>query len=646
MLLYPNEWLALPDGRRYQGETLENSNVPHGLGIITLDDYLHFYVGEFVNGKKHGRGFTLTHKKWEAVESVWVNGTYEEVMATAEFDSCGRVIHTDRVGHYENQTVHHEQWIKDCDGIWADDSFIKPCDPDALKRTPWKWAMTLYDYNSNGSPIVKYADAFTKHIADAEPDGGYSFNGRAYVTVFDNEHLLFCERNGHVFKLGLDETHDYHIGWFWHSVHLCLDEPRYDEMFYNMQFDELITEALTFSTVMSDKAATYFLRVFYMYINVFMLSDETIELIRRAADEGNRYAQFAYGRYHSIMNVDNDSIAKSVHYHQLAHEQGLYDATAALSLAWDNGYMGLVNRSKAKQLLLEALEHESNFAATIQLRSLIYGKNGSKPQPEVAVEVIKGLKDRDAKAKMPSGIWQYFFALALNELCKNDEARNYFSHAARMGVVDAWYDLAQLKLEYNNDGTIANLTEYREALSEGAKHHNADCLSMLAAIEFDEFPNLSDEEQTESYGAEIVAMCEKSYSMGNSYAAIMLGDIYFYGALKQTEDNEAAWMWYARAALRNERIAYEKMYAMVQDEFINASQSFCDQLALNGTRFGSKILLAETIKAYKQGRLTEYAAEIEQYYYPLVNSDDFSLDEPDENSPEPPDDDGRYDAWV
>ena len=74
MNLYPKDWLALPDGRRYQGETLENSSIPHGLGIVTLGDDHHFYVGEFAYGKRHGRGFLLTHKEWEAVESVWVTG--------------------------------------------------------------------------------------------------------------------------------------------------------------------------------------------------------------------------------------------------------------------------------------------------------------------------------------------------------------------------------------------------------------------------------------------------------------------------------------------------------------------------------------------------------------------------------------------
>ena len=112
MRLEPEQWLTLPDGRRYQGETDEVTNMPDGLGIITCEDFNHFYVGEFRDGKRCGRGFLLTHEQWSAVEPVWVNGSYEEVMATAEFDSCGRVIHTDRVGHYENRNIQHEAWKK------------------------------------------------------------------------------------------------------------------------------------------------------------------------------------------------------------------------------------------------------------------------------------------------------------------------------------------------------------------------------------------------------------------------------------------------------------------------------------------------------------------------------------------------------
>ena len=91
------------------------------------------------------------------------------------------------------------------------------------------------------------------------------------------------------------------------------------------------------------------------------------------------------------------------------------------------------------------------------------------------------------------------------------------------------------------------------------------------------------------------------------------------------------------------------MFAMIHDHYIDAELSFVDNLALNGARLGSKKLLAETVMAYSHGHLTEYAAEIEKYYCPVFDSDDFTLDDTyddDDETPEPPDDDGRFDAWA
>ena len=172
---------------------------------------------------------------------------------------------------------------------------------------------------------------------------------------------------------------------------------------------------------------------------------------------------------------------------------------------------------------------------------------------------------------------------------------------------------------------------------------------MLAAIEHDEYTKLSDEQHTEELAAGIVDMFEKAYSWGDSYAAVMLGNIFYYGDTNQEENDNAAFSWYAKAALWDCSEAYEKMFAMVHDHYIDAELSFVDNLALNGARLGSKKLLAETVMAYTHGRLTEFAAEIEQYYCPIFDSDDFTIDDTsndDNDTPEPPDDDGRFDAWA
>ena len=59
MILYPNKWILLPDGKRYQGEIDTATGLPHGLGMMALDATT-FYAGEFSNGKRHGRGFLIT----------------------------------------------------------------------------------------------------------------------------------------------------------------------------------------------------------------------------------------------------------------------------------------------------------------------------------------------------------------------------------------------------------------------------------------------------------------------------------------------------------------------------------------------------------------------------------------------------------
>ena len=37
MILYPDKWILLPDGKRYQGEIDKATGLPHGLGMMALD---------------------------------------------------------------------------------------------------------------------------------------------------------------------------------------------------------------------------------------------------------------------------------------------------------------------------------------------------------------------------------------------------------------------------------------------------------------------------------------------------------------------------------------------------------------------------------------------------------------------------------
>lgn len=360
MILYPDKWILLPDGKRYQGEIDKATGLPHGLGMMALDATT-FYAGEFSNGKRHGRGFLITLEVEEKEGQRWVRGTYEEVMATAEFDSCGRVVHCDRVGHSVPCMVRYEKWVKSNDGTWASDVFVAPADLSALHGKPWKWAETTYKsvrYRDN-SPNP-FATEFKNQIREARRDGTYSFNGKAYVTVYDDNHLLFCDTYGHVFVLAPGEEHyydDMSLGPENKERHIfsLRIAPDYCWLMENGGYNEIIENALADGGPKSEAERIYFLRVFYTRHCIFKLSAQSLDLIERAANNGNSYAQFAYGRYHIVVKPCEDSATISIDYFKKAQAGGVADATASLAEAWRYGDAGTVNHELFDQLLEEAL---------------------------------------------------------------------------------------------------------------------------------------------------------------------------------------------------------------------------------------------------------------------------------------------------
>ena len=641
MILYTERWMQLPDGRRYQGECDETTHLPQGLGIIAIDKD-HFYVGEFKQGKRHGRGFIIYHEVYSRKEQVWVSGSYEEVMATAEFDSCGRVVHCDPVGRYVLQTVTHENWNKLQDGIWDDDNFISPVDLSPLKQNPWKWAETIYTHtdfydNKPGSPST-----FNNNISSARKDGSYSFNGKAFVTVYDDSHLMFCDRYGHVFILGDNEEYHYDVMWSDGTIRerrnfmLRINEPDYKMLLEKNQFDELIAYTLGASNDMTPKASTCFLRIFYFRNNIFKLSKESIKIIKQAAGYGNIYAQFAYGRYHIVVKPTPKSIALSLQLFTAAHEKGLADATASLAEAWRYGDYQMVNHEKADQMLANAMEMQSEYAVVLRLKELIYGTAIKEGNAEEALKMAKSqLYDNPNECKYNSA-WLYYMALAYINLGNKKDGENYLGHATNDDFLDSWVDLAILRGHIDENGEITDSVAYIDTLREGAKRGGLESRLFLAWKEIEEFNNLPSDQQTEQVANELITELEECYRHGSRAAAECLGDIYYNGYCLQSQDMDKAWEWYEKAAKWDLPSAYEKLYDMVYYHDKDLDLHEHDMLALKGARLGSRHLLDQTVIIHTYGRLEEYAEEIETYYDPIFDA------EPDEA----PDDDGRFDAWA
>lgn len=204
LAIYPKDWIQIMDGyaagKRYVGG-LTYSGRPDGFGIIELKRNT-YYVGQFENGQAYGRGFLLTHKTWKEKQTVTYQGTYEEIMATAEFDSCGRVIHCEPVYHTKEVEETVERWQIDNDGIWSMDKLQKELKHDILKSDAWKEAKLSYStmevYQNFESHAPRYS---TRPLSEREEDGSLMLEDYCFITPFDNTSLLVLPHSGAPFRL-------------------------------------------------------------------------------------------------------------------------------------------------------------------------------------------------------------------------------------------------------------------------------------------------------------------------------------------------------------------------------------------------------------------------------------------------------------
>lgn len=216
------------------------------------------------------------------------------------------------------------------------------------------------------------------------------------------------------------------------------------EMFVQGSFDALVANALPTAEEDAD-AARYFLRVFTVTPNLFLLSRQSIELIEEYADRDDRFALFALGRYRLCTMTKPDSLGEACGYIRRAHALGLPEATAEMAQMYDYGDFGLVDRAAARALLDEALERNCDYAAEIYLKNLIFGKNGYEADLQKALAII-GERLANDIGRLGAGeenpMWYYLKGCCECNTEGYPAAVGNFRKAAEMGVIMAWADVA------------------------------------------------------------------------------------------------------------------------------------------------------------------------------------------------------------
>lgn len=202
-------WKVLPDKRRYLGSVDPVTGLPDGIGVLT-DDRLHFYVGDLRQGKRHGRGYVVFHEVTKKKVRRFVHYTYEQVMSTAEFDSCGRVIHTGPAGHMIDDVETTERWVKQQDGFWEDDQLVREFPADALAGEPWCRLMLVKRQYHNGK---LYFGPYRTPI-NTTVEGSIKLNGyQHFISPYDESALLMMSLSGAPLLVRMGQDNYYELSW-------------------------------------------------------------------------------------------------------------------------------------------------------------------------------------------------------------------------------------------------------------------------------------------------------------------------------------------------------------------------------------------------------------------------------------------------
>ena len=398
----------------------------------------------------------------------------------------------------------------------------------------------------------------------------------------------------------------------------------YFEHFNRGDFDAVIQSTLPVVTT-DERAREAFLRVFVAKENLFLLSDETIGMLKAAADKKNPYAMYALGRWYSLTLPDENSTDRSLELFGAAYEAGLPEAGAALSLAWTFGDFGEVDKEKAQDFLNEALDNNSILAVWLALRRVIFGFEDMEANPEQALRFIEEYIAYDAKREMPeNGLWYFLRGCATEELKGRTAALADYERARDLGVIQAYFWIAFIR-GYEDGEELLHDEDYYHALEEGVEHSDRDSIyasAMVLINNYDEQPDDAPVERLERLESQILELLETAASLGQATAIVTMGDMYREGDYGVEPNIKRAYGLYAMAACYEDTDAFERIWDMMDSGEVEASEEEKDYFALRGTRLDSEKLKAETLKAYRAGRLEDYKEEIEKYYLPTSQTTD------------------------
>lgn len=349
---------------------------------------------------------------------------------------------------------------------------------------------------------------------------------------------------------------------------------------------------------------------------VFALSEEQIEKLKKSDD---KYDQYLLGRWYWLTVPEKDAEKKAETLFRKSADAGCADALFSLAQFYRLGVGHQVDFDEYVRLRDEARSKGSLYAEIFYCVDVTNG-TACEANPSKAIALIK---ERIEAEENPDPEWYDALGWAYFKDGQKSKAEKMFAISVKKGYSKAY------------EGYLC-MSPTRGRIVKARK---AGCgLAYLFDLdgEYENF-EIASEVQKETYHAVLKNNYETALLLGQTLGAYYLADAYYKGTYGFPKDDHLAWKYAYRGGELADSQCYALLYEMITDgrapkEF---GQNEADFFLLQSLRNGNSDVLNEVVGIYDQGRLQEYADEIERYYIPLYDE-----------QLEPEDDDGRWDAYV
>lgn len=385
------------------------------------------------------------------------------------------------------------------------------------------------------------------------------------------------------------------------------------------------------------------MRKFYTLAGILSVSEEEKESIRQQALEGDPVACYKLAEIHLHLHECEDYVASAQELLQKASEGGVADADATMAIMMFRGEIEPFDPVAAAKRLEKAINNRSDRGTAFQLRNLLYGRYGYEPNIDLVRQTLDQI--------LSQGDDPYWCALMGDLLMaegKVVESRQWYEKAVAGGENSVYGDLA-LARGINDDYTFRDYEAYYDTLMEGNDVMDPMCMYYFILDKIESYYDIDPDDTLarDEYREMIIHALELNTERCHPMSMELLGDIYREGKIDVPVDPVKAWGYYVQGSEFMHPSCFGKMYDMLSANEIHLGQmsneDAMDLCMINGARLHEARLLVETVEAYKHGRLTRFAREIEMFHIPAYEAipDDEPLDEDEEI-----DDDGRFDAWA